>query len=130
MILTRSKSSNESTIGEITLDGKHVCYSIEDVVRPKGNKVFGKTAINAGRYEVAVTYSNRFKQQMPLLLDVPGFEGVRIHWGNYAKDTEGCILVGKGKATDMITDSRVTYAEVFKLIQAACKKGKVFITIK
>lgn len=130
LLLIRNKSSKESTIGELTLDGKHIAYTLEDVVRPKGEKVFGKTAIPTGRYEVVITFSNRFQVMMPLLVDVPGYSGVRLHWGNYSSSTDGCLLVGTGKATDMVTDSRKAYAVVHKLIEDGLAKGKVFITIK
>lgn len=82
-------------IGELTIDGVHQCFTLEDKVREK--KIFGKTAIPPGRYEVTVSFSNHFQKKLPLLMNVPNFEGVRIHSGNTAKDTEGCILVGMTK---------------------------------
>ena len=83
-----------ATLGELFINGKRFSYTLEDVVRGKGQKVFGATAIPAGTYPMVLNISNRFKKLMPLLIGVPGFEGVRIHGGNSHKDTLGCILVG------------------------------------
>ena len=82
-----------NVIGDMYLNGEFFCYTLEDEVRAKGEKVYGKTAIPDGTYKVIVNRSNRFKRDMPLLLDVPMFEGIRIHSGNSAKDSSGCILV-------------------------------------
>ena len=92
-------------------------------------KIKNVTAIPYGKYEVAVTFSNRFKQFMPLLLNVPGFEGIRIHSGNKSVDTEGCILVGGTRSLNFIGKSRVTYKALFDKIKAARKTEKIFINI-
>lgn len=83
------------TVGALYLDGLFECFVLEDLVREPGIKVSGQTAIPAGRYRITVTPSARFKEDLPLLLDVPGFEGIRIHAGNTRDDTEGCLLVGQ-----------------------------------
>ena len=92
-------------------------------------KIQNVTAIPYGKYEIAITFSNRFQQHMPLLLNVPNYQGVRIHSGNKSTDTEGCILVGSSKALNFIGNSRVTYKSLFAKIKAASKKEKVFINI-
>lgn len=92
--LQRSKIFPHCTIGRLSIDGVFFCHTLEDTVRPAGVKIPGRTAIPAGQYEVLLTHSVRFKKILPLLLKVPGFEGVRIHGGNTADDTLGCILVG------------------------------------
>jgi len=136
-VLTRTDFTKNSTIGELTLDGKHICYCLEDVVRPAGQKVYSKTAIQAGRYQVIINRSNRFSRLagknvlMPLLLNVTGFEGVRIHSGNKAEDTEGCLLTGTAKATDKVGGSRVAYAKLFKMLQTFLDDGcQCWLTIK
>jgi hypothetical protein len=90
------------TRGVVVVDGKFFGYSLEDAVRT-GPKIPGETAIASGIYKTVVTYSPRFKRDMPLLLDVPSFEGVRYHGGNTSKDTEGCILIASNSILkDMI----------------------------
>ncbi len=98
--LIRKVFTDQSTIGELFVNGAFECFTLEDKVRPV--KIKRETAIPAGTYEVAVTFSNKFQKFLPLLLDVPNFDGIRIHTGNTAKDTLGCILVGQGKGVDSI----------------------------
>ena len=132
MTVRRVVATSKSTIGDLTiLGGSFHCYTLEDVVRT-GPKVWGETAIPAGRYEVIVNFSARFRRPMPLLLAVPGFEGIRIHDGNDAADTDGCILVGqtKGPQADWIGSSVAAFNGLFPLIATACHGGKVFITIQ
>ncbi len=121
--LKRTTFTSESTIGELYIDGEFECNTLEDVVRD-GPKVFGKTAIPYGKYKVVITMSNRFKRLLPLLLNVDNFEGVRIHPGNYAKDTEGCILVGINPRTDYIGKSQDTFGYLFPKLQEAIKNGE------
>lgn len=113
--------SPKSTIGELFVDGEWECYTLEDVVRPDGVKVFGETAIPPGRYEVIINYSNRFKRQLPRLLEVKGFEGILIHPGNTAVDTHGCLLVGETKGVDFIGNSRAAFNRLFAKLQTADK---------
>ena len=127
--LRRKVFTSNSTIGELFLNGKLECFSLEDRVRPPGVKVPGQTAIPEGTYEVVITLSNRFKRNLPLLLNVPDFEGIRIHTGNTAFDTEGCILLGATKQADMILNSRIAFNSFFAKIQTALKTETVFITI-
>lgn len=125
--LKRKIFTDDSTIGELSIDGKFVCYTLEDKVRDV--KIQNVTAIPYGKYEIAITFSNRFKQYMPLLLNVPNFSGVRIHSGNKSTDTEGCILVGSSKSLNFIGNSRVTYRSLFARIKEAAKKEKIFINV-
>ena len=128
MLVTRQTFTDESTIGELTIDGVHQCFTLEDKVRPV--KIFGQTAIPAGRYEVVVNESAHFHKLLPELVNVPDFEGVRIHSGNKPADTEGCILVGRTKGTNVINDSHTAFDALFPKIQAAVAREKVFIEIK
>lgn len=97
---------------------------MEDVIRPNGEKVYGETAIPEGTYNVVVTPSNRFKRDLPLVENVPGFEGIRIHPGNSAKDTDGCILVGTGKTFETVTNSREAFDRLFKKIKESLASGE------
>ncbi len=90
---TPNIEGDRNIIGDLHIDGKFFCHTLEDEIRTKDVKVHGKTAIRAGKYVIKVTMSNRFKRLMPLLLDVPMFKGVRMHGGNTSKDSHGCPLV-------------------------------------
>lgn len=107
ILLKRKKFLADRTIGELTINGMFKCYTLEDTVRPKGVKIPGETAIPAGTYTVIVTRSPTFKRSLPLLLNVPGFAGVRIHGGNTPEHTRGCILVAHhfNELTNEIYDS-------------------------
>ena len=127
------------TIGKLYIDGIYFCDTLEDTNRDINKngkfdnaevKVHSKTCIPFGRYEVIMTLSTRFGKIMPLLLNVPGFAGVRIHSGNTDADTEGCILVGKNTEKGKITESRTTTASLYEKIEKTLKTEKVFITIK
>ena len=108
LTVKREDFSDARTIGRMSVDGVMLCWTLEDTVRT-GPKVYGKTAIPAGSYTVELTQSARFGRVMPLVCEVPGFEGIRIHPGNTAADTEGCILVGLGRAEDAVTGSRAAF---------------------
>lgn len=133
MLITvkRKNFSETATIGEMLIDGKFLCHTLEDKVRDKGEKIFAKTAIPYGKYEVVTSMSNRFKKVLPLLLDVPNFAGIRIHSGNTSANTEGCLLVGTwdGKSSDFIGNSRVAFDKFMPLLVSALKAGKVYIEI-
>jgi hypothetical protein len=115
--IKRLHKTDKSTIGELLIDGIFECYTLEDIERPV--KIKAETAIPKGTYKVIINQSNRFKRLMPLLLNVPNFEGVRIHAGNTNHDTEGCILVGRTRSKDFIGQSRKAYDKLFKKMQAA-----------
>ena len=124
MILHRKPSANGCTLGTLTINGQHECFTLEDVVRPDGEKVYGQTAIPAGTYPVIVNMSPRFKVRLPMLMFVPGFVGVRIHPGNKAEDTEGCILVGRQAFADRIGQSRLAFDVLMAKIEAAIARGE------
>ena len=119
MIITvkRLYKTDSSTIGELLIDGIFECFTLEDKERPV--KIKGETAIPKGTYRVIINESNRFKRLLPLLIDVPNFEGVRIHAGNSNHDTEGCILVGQTRNKNYIGQSRKAFNKLFKKMQAA-----------
>lgn len=125
--MERTDFSEGSTIGRLYVDDQFECYTLEDKVRPV--KIKGKTAISAGRYEVIINYSQRFNRQLPLLLNVPNFEGIRIHPGNTAADTEGCILVGGTKSEEFVGESRLAFEQLFNKLKAGSVTSKIFIEI-
>ena len=126
LTLIRDTYTSKSTIGRLFIDGSEFCYTLEDVVRAKGIKVYGETAIPQGEYSVTMTYSNRFKEMMPLLYNKPDlsvqdgkgvrFDGIRIHSGNKAEHTHGCILLGSTKSNDFVGNSKKTYKELLRLL--------------
>lgn len=118
LFLTRYDLTPARTLGMLAIGGVFQCYTLEDAVR-EGPKVPGQTAIPYGRYQVVLTMSQRFGHVLPLLLDVPNFTGIRIHAGNTAADTEGCILVGTEREGDAILHSRVALDALMERIQSA-----------
>lgn len=131
--LNRIFKTNTFTIGELYINEKYVTDTLEDRVRPEGEKVYGKTAIPEGTYEVKLTHSPRFKKILPEILNVPNFSGIRIHTGNSSKDTEGCILVGTwdGEKEDWVGNSRIAFDELMSLLEEATNnKEKITITVK
>jgi hypothetical protein len=113
----RLYKTDTSTIGELLIDGVFECFTLEDVERKV--KIKSETAIPKGTYKVIINESNRFKRLLPLLLNVPNFEGVRIHSGNSNHDTEGCILVGQTRNKNYIGQSRKAFDKLFKKMQVA-----------
>lgn len=127
--LVRSQRDEDVTIGELYVDGEYQCFILEDAVRPE--KIKSQTAIPRGKYRIEVTYSPRFARPLPLLLAVPGYSGVRIHPGNYASDTEGCLLPGEEKTEKSVLRSRVAFENLYIKITKAIDDGQeVWITIE
>jgi hypothetical protein len=134
LTLNRKEFTDKSTIGELFIEGKFECFVLEDRDRKLETagakaKVYGETAISKGSYSIIISWSNRFKQLMPLLLNVPYFEGIRIHKGNVPEHSHGCLLVGNTKAKDSIGGSAIAYDRLFKKLSAAAKKEKIVIEI-
>jgi len=149
LLLTRLREQRyafpDRTIGRLFINGSKTkyCNTLEDVERfPSkwdsvkqllGIKVYGKTAIPTGTYEVTLTYSGKFKRMLPLLMNVPEFTAIRIHSGSTPEHTEGCILVGKFNAKDNTVyggKSLNIEKKLVDLIAEALKVEKVFITIE
>ena len=138
--LNRIAKKAKYTIGKLYINDQYFCDTLEDTDRGLtqsmteqqigSKKVYGETAIPTGTYRIIISYSNKFKKQMPLLLNVPGFAGMRIHSGNTEKDSLGCILVGKNKSVGKVLESRDTYSKLFSILQEANKKETIKITIK
>lgn len=127
------------TIGKLYIDDAYFCDTLEDTVRDTNKsgkfdngeqKIKGKTAIPYGTYEIKWTYSPRFKKYTPQLMNVPSFEGIRIHSGNSSDHTEGCLLLGENKQVGKVLNSRATINKFYPIIKEACSNGKVTIEIK
>ena len=121
----REPSINDTTLGSLFIEDHWQCHTLEDVIRPTGEKVRSKTAIPPGCYRIILTMSNRFKKIMPEVLNVPMFTGIRIHSGNTAKDTAGCLLVGQTRSveTRSIGRSRAAYTALMLKLRAALDAG-------
>jgi hypothetical protein len=128
--LKRDPSADGCTLGKLFVDGQFECFTLEDVVREVPDqqvsqwKVPNQTAIPSGTYTVIVDFSNHFQKPLPHILNVPGFDGVRIHSGNTAADTEGCVLVGKEAGVAAIMSSRDAFADLFPKLQDAVARGE------
>lgn len=132
------------TIGDLLINGVVFCNTLEDTIRKlidlnhdgdfddkNEGKVFGETAIPRGTYKIILSYSNRFKRILPELLNVVGFAGIRIHSGNTAVDTHGCILVGDNSEKGKVLGSKIKEVALIKMMQAALKNHeKITIEIK
>lgn len=123
----RKYRKQDYTIGTMYIDGKYLCDTVEDCDRGltqdttldeiKRRKVYGKTAIPMGRYRVVLSYSDKFKKTLPLLKDVVGFSGIRIHSGNTAEDSLGCIIVGENKIKGGVINSKATMEKLMQRLR-------------
>lgn len=132
--VTRNIFAEKQTIGDLYINGIYFCHTLEDIVREDGKKVLHETAIPYGEYNLVMDYSDRFKQIMPHILDVPNFTGIRIHSGNTEADTSGCILVGYDHIiknfSHSIAKSRQAYTDLCsKIYIALADSQKVTISI-
>ena len=138
--LIRNIFTENSSIGRLSVNGNFECFTLEDKDRGLDQsmdvkvinqlKVYGKTAIPCGRYKVDLTVSNRFKKLLPILIDVKGYEGVRIHTGNTEADSLGCVLVGMAISKDTVTQSIVAMNRLMVKLQGAKdKKEDIYLTI-
>lgn len=134
LLLKRVKQVKNATCGLLYINGEHFCYTLEDKVRTIkvdcSGKIKGSTAIPEGKYKVILSYSNRFKKTMPLLLNVPCFTGIRIHSGNTHADTEGCILVGLNQSEDNVFSSRVCFNALMNVLYQANLKESIYIVVQ
>ena len=146
LILERIAKRKTYTIGRLYIqrrvddeylagtENQYFCDTLEPTWRDYEHgayKVKGRSAIPEGRYPVVITWSPKMKQWLPILLGVPKFEGIRIHAGNTANDTEGCILLGKNREVGKVLDSRIWVQRLKRKIVEAKDKGEaVWITVK
>lgn len=137
--VTRRTFTTRSTISSVRFERgderRDLGVNLEDVDRGldsrmtleeiRARKIHGRTAIPVGTFGAIVTHSPRFGVTLPILLGVPGFDGVRIHAGNTAEDTEGCLLVGLREGFDRVDESRAAMLAVRAIFAAAARAGEV-----
>lgn len=139
IVIKRIAKKTTYTIGKLYIDGKYFCDTLEDKDRSLRDtmsvdeilsiKVKHETAIPTGTYNMDITYSPKFKKQLPLILNVKGFEGIRVHSGNTDKDSSGCVILGQNKVVGKVINSRVT-CDKFNTILTGAKNRKEKITLK
>lgn len=138
MIVTvdRNEYSKKDTVGNLYIDGKLKCFTIEDVCRPEGAvKVKGETAIPFGLYKIGLRHSPKFspiyKHDMLWIQEVPNFQYILIHPGNTRLDTEGCLIIGDRlgiiKGERAVLNSIVTYKKIYPILAEQAKKNNLFI---
>lgn len=145
--LDRAWKKNGYTISRVFIngvrfgDGQHWCSALEDSDRALSDamtleeiqqkKIYGRTAIPTGTYQVKITYSPRFEKLLPLVCNVKGFSGIRIHPGNTPNDTNGCILFGVNDKVGRVSNSRYWTDKLTKLIFSAISQGEdVFLVME
>lgn len=137
IILERKIHNEDSTEGNLYVNGKWFCNTIEDRVRAKPGewkkelKIYGKTAIPYGRYPVLVTWSNRFKRLLTAILNVPDFEGIRIHNGTSELSSAGCVIVSykDDDANHKLINDKGAMNDLCDLVYKAQHNEKVWIEI-
>ena len=139
LLLVRTEKLKALTFGELFINGVFFCYTLEDTDRNLKSeqdikiiekiKIKHSTAIPTGKFKVIISYSNRFKQLLPLLLNVKGFLGIRIHSGNIAEHSSGCVLVGSIKYKNSIGNSRVTMKKLLTKLNRINKSETITISI-
>ena len=150
LLLKRIALRPTYTIGRLYVNGERFCDTLEDAVRDLNKngkfdngekKIYGQTAIPYGTYEITMkVQSPKFSQKsaykfcngyLPRLLNVPEFDGILIHIGNYPKDTEGCILVGKNTVVGAVMESTITFKKLYPILKSASDRGeKITIEIQ
>lgn len=141
LTLIRKHFGEKYTIGNLFNESGMLCNTLEDKVRDLHDinhdgdfddeaegKIYGKTAIPCGRYKIIVNLSRKLKRRLPLLLAVPGFEGIRIHGGKNETWTEGCILVGENLIKGQLVNYGYWETKIIQLLDESLTKN--FITIK
>lgn len=132
--LIRKYRKTDYTIGQLFINNQYFSDTLEDTDRGLKDsmsleeirriKVFGSTCIPYGTYKVTITYSPKFKKNLPLINNVKGFDGIRIHSGNTSSDTQGCILLGFNKVKGKVINSKDTIDKFINLVQKAIDIGE------
>lgn len=113
----RETYTDKSTCGEMLIDGEFFCYTLEP---PKDRSKGKPYCIPAGTYPLVLQHSPRFDMTTPHVLDVPGFTDIEIHPGNWARDTEGCCLVGNTRSADFVGESKMAFEKLMSILLTGC----------
>ena len=125
LVLKRIFQNDKYTIGKLYLNDTYLCDTLEPP------KYVNYPCIEKGTYRIGYQYSNKFGRNMPFLLNVNGRVGIMIHTGNYPKDTQGCILVGRNLAKGSVSNSKQTFQNVNSIIQGVVNlTGTATITVQ
>ena len=134
ILIDRKWKKNNYSIGKLYINGHYFCDTLEDKDRGlkqsmelkelKKLKIAKETAIPTGSYVLIISYSKKFKRDLIAVLNVPAYSGIRFHSGNTAKDTEGCILVGKNTEVGKVLNSRYYYENLHMMVKDALEKGE------
>lgn len=129
LLLQRRPTRSNFMHGDLFINSVWECYTLEDELRQI--KVMHHTAIPAGRYQVVAEVSPKFGPDTLTLLNVPNFSLIRIHCGNKAEDTDGCLLLGQEKYQNTIGRSREAVQALKDKVLEILRKGeKVYISIR
>lgn len=131
--VVRIHKAENFTVGKLFIDDEFICYTLEDTVRQiEGKpvaewKIQNQTAIPTGTYPLTLTFSNRFQRILPLINNVEGFIGIRIHTGNSPLDTDGCILVGSAwdGTSGWISGSKEAFSKLFPILDSSTEEKTI-----
>ena len=132
--LKRIAFKDEYTIGKVYINDRYFCDALEDKDRGLYDwqsveyilekKIKHKTAIPYGMYKLLWSYSPKYKRMMPEIMGVKGFSGIRVHSGNTAEHSSGCVLLGYNKKVGMVLDSRKVCKKFDDIVEGYYKKGE------
>lgn len=124
--ILRTEFYDHCTLGELSVDGRFIGHTLEGAIKSKDSLGLAKIqAIPTGRYELTVSYSNRFKEKLPLLSNVPYFSNVRLYCESNAIDTNGCILVGYQKHSNMVFKNKEAMKDLLEIIELELNKNNL-----
>lgn len=139
ILLDRICRKETYTIGHFYINNTYFCDTVEDKDRDLNKngkfdngetKVKGLTAIPNGRYLVKLTYSPNFKRILPEIINVNSFTGIRIHSGNFASDSLGCVIVGENKVKGGVINSKVYEKKLIEILKKVPDGEQIWITVK
>ena len=139
ILLDRICRKETYTIGHFYINNTYFCDTVEDKDRDLNKngkfdngetKVYGLTAIPNGRYLVKLTYSPNFKRVLPEIINVNSFSGIRIHSGNFASDSLGCVIVGENKVKGGVINSKVYEKKLIEILKKVPDGEQIWITVK